>query len=118
TAKGFIKTDLPDSSKITLIDWNDSTSYITSLSKRSRQHFKKDIAAYTSKFEIAIQGDLSSKELVYAYELYKQVKDRNYGLNTFSYSFELFESMNRHPLWEFLVLRFVDGPFFDTNSMV
>ncbi len=116
-AKGFIKIDLPVSSKIPHIDWIDSASYVATLSKRSRQHFKKDIAAYTSKFEIAIQGDLSSKELVYAYELYKQVKDRNYGLNTFSYPFELFESMNRHPLWEFLVLRLVDGSYLQTKPM-
>jgi hypothetical protein len=115
--KGFIKMDLPDSSKIPHIDWVDSASYVATLSKRSRQHFKKDIAPYTSKFEIAFQGDLSSEELVYAYELYKQVKDRNYGLNTFSYPFELFESMNRHPLWEFLVLRLVDGPYLQTKPM-
>ena len=102
--KGFIKMDLPDSSKIADVVWADSDHYVASLSKRSRRHFKKDIAPYTSHFEIEFESCLSPQDLLRAYDLYKHVKDRNYGLNTFTYPLELFEHMNQDPLWEFIIL--------------
>ena len=51
---------------------------------------------------------VSSKNIKSYYDLYLQVKDRNYGLNTFTYPLEAFEAMRTNPNWEFILLKAVD----------
>ncbi|WP_417558497.1 aminotransferase class I/II-fold pyridoxal phosphate-dependent enzyme [Mesoflavibacter zeaxanthinifaciens] len=106
--KGFVKVDLPDRSRITKVLWKDTASYIASLTKRSRRHFNKDIAPFTEQFNIAFKSHLSSETLADAYVLYQSVAAKNYGLNTFTYPFDLFEQMNTHPNWEFITLHLQD----------
>ena len=43
-------------------------------------------------------------EIERAYQLYNNVKDNNYAINTFRYSQYVFENMNESPNWEFILL--------------
>lgn len=47
---------------------------------------------------------LSTSEMEIAYQLYENVKNNNYAINTFQYTKSVFEKMNKNTNWEFIVL--------------
>jgi hypothetical protein len=47
--KGFIKVAMPEAAVYDDFDWKDESSYIMTLSSRSRKHFRKDIDAFSRK---------------------------------------------------------------------
>ena len=74
------------------------------MSLRSRKHFKKEIEPFEKFYDVVIKDKLSSVEISRAYELYNNVKDNNYAINTFRYTQEIFENMNESNNWEFIIL--------------
>ncbi|HEA29175.1 MAG TPA: GNAT family N-acetyltransferase [Leeuwenhoekiella sp.] len=106
--KGFIPMDMPETALVENLSWDGEKEFLKGLSTRSRKHFKKDIQPYQDKVRVRIRSTVEKKELNRFYELYKNVKERNLGLNTFPYPFELFEEMNVSPQWEFIYLETPD----------
>ena len=102
--KGFVQVAMPEAAIYDQFNWNDEASYIETLSKSSRKHFRKDIEAFKDKFEIQILDKLTDSELEKSFELYQQVKKNNLGLNTFSYPLSLFKHMNSSSQWEYILL--------------
>jgi hypothetical protein len=107
-SQGFIKVSMPESCVVSDLSWNDTEGYIASLSPRSRKHFKKDIQAYEKCFDVEYKSTATSEELDYFYQLFENVRMRNFDLNTFSFPKELFAEMSENPNWEFIVLRLKD----------
>ena len=103
--KGFVKVTMPESCIYDDFSWRDEEEYLAGLSTRSRKHFRKEIKAYTDKFDITIEQKVSASSLQTFYDLYLEVKENNPGLNTFNYPKILFENMNGSSAWEFIVLR-------------
>jgi 7-keto-8-aminopelargonate synthetase-like enzyme len=106
--KGFIKVAMPEAAVYDEFHWKDESSYLATLSSRSRKHFRKDIDAFSHKTEIVIQQELTESELKKCYELYLAVKKNNLGLNTFSYPYSLFQHMNTSSQWEFIMIYLKD----------
>lgn len=102
--KGFVQVAMPEAALFDDFDWEDETSYVETLSKSSRKHFRKDIEAFKDKLEIRVRQHLKDCELEKSYELYLAVKKNNLGLNTFSYPRDLFEHMNVSSQWEFIMV--------------
>ncbi len=103
--QAFIPVAMPDSCVLEKLDWKDEKEFVENLSARSRRHFRKEVKPYEDRFEIVIQETPDKQEILKYYELYKEVKMKNYGLNTFTYPLRLFKKMANHSSWEFLVLR-------------
>ncbi|WP_442845037.1 aminotransferase class I/II-fold pyridoxal phosphate-dependent enzyme [Leeuwenhoekiella sp. H156] len=102
--QGFVRMDMPESARFEQFDWESSADFISSLSKKSRAHFRKDIATFQEHVDVQIRPSLNRVELRRCYKLYKKVKKANLGLNTFTYPFQLFQNMNAHSAYEFIVL--------------
>ncbi|MEP6262854.1 MAG: bifunctional aminotransferase class I/II-fold pyridoxal phosphate-dependent enzyme/GNAT family N-acetyltransferase [Gillisia sp.] len=102
---GFVPVSMPDSCVLNLSGWNSVDEYINTLSSRSRRHFRKDVAPYTGLFDISVENNVSKESIVQFYELYQNVKNQNFGLNTFTYPLELFSAMAEDTNWEFITLR-------------
>lgn len=102
--QGYFKIDMPESCVIENRIWHSYEEFAETLSLRSRKHFNKEIEPYEKCYDVAIKDKLSKSEIVRAYQLYNNVKDNNYAINTFRYSQEVFENMNKSPNWEFIVL--------------
>lgn len=102
--KGFIQVAMPQSAVYSEFNWEDQKEYVSTLSKRSRKHFRNDIEAFRDKLIIQTKEELTPGELEKSYELYLSVKENNLGLNTFSYPFSLFQHMNLSRQWEFLMV--------------
>jgi hypothetical protein len=102
--QGYLKIDMPESCVIQNQTWNTNEEFSIQLSPRSRRHYNKEIVPYEEYYNISIKEKLNKSEIARAYQLYNNVKDNNYAINTFRYSIEIFENMNESPNWEFILL--------------
>ena len=102
--QGYFKIDMPESCVIENQSWHTYEEFAKTLSLRSRKHFNKEIEPYEKCYDVAIKDKLSKSEITRAYQLYNNVKDNNYAINTFRYTQDIFENMNESPNWEFIVL--------------
>jgi 7-keto-8-aminopelargonate synthetase-like enzyme len=108
--QGYFKIDMPESCVLQSQIWNTNEEFANGLSPRSRKHFNKEIEPYEKCYEVAIKDKLSKSEIARAYQLYNNVKDKNYAINTFRYTQEIFVNMNESPNWEFIVLTLITEP--------
>jgi 7-keto-8-aminopelargonate synthetase-like enzyme/predicted N-acyltransferase len=102
--QGYFKIDMPESCVVQNHVWHTYEEFTETLSPRSRKHFSKEIEPYEKYYDVTIKDKLSKSEIERAYQLYHNVKDNNYAINTFKYSQEVFENMNESQNWEFILL--------------
>ncbi|HKZ36023.1 MAG TPA: bifunctional aminotransferase class I/II-fold pyridoxal phosphate-dependent enzyme/GNAT family N-acetyltransferase [Chryseolinea sp.] len=102
--RGFLKVEMPESCVLENLEWNDTNEYLSSLSARSRKHFRNDIEPYENFFDIEYKDNVNEKEVNEFFELYENVRGKNFDLNTFSFPKKLFSCMAKHPNWEFIIL--------------
>ncbi|MEO0551582.1 MAG: aminotransferase class I/II-fold pyridoxal phosphate-dependent enzyme [Bacteroidota bacterium] len=107
--QGFVKVNMPESCILEDLSWKDQSGYLTTLSSRSRKHFKKEIEPYEQYFDVAIKEKIDEREFERFFQLFNKVKGNNLGLNTFSFSKKLFIEMSSSPYWEFIVLYLKDN---------
>ncbi|MFH6968364.1 aminotransferase class I/II-fold pyridoxal phosphate-dependent enzyme [Flavobacterium sp. FlaQc-28] len=101
---GFIKIAMPQTCVITDINWNNNQEFAAILSPRSKKHFTREVLPYEKMFRVIIKDRLTDNEVAHAYSLYKNVKNNNYAVNTFTYPIAVFQKMGAHPFWEFILL--------------
>jgi len=101
---GFIPIDMPETALVENLSWDGEEEFLKGLSARSTKHFKKDIRPYQDKVRLRVRSTVEKKELGRFYALYKNVKERNLGLNTFIYPEGAFKEMNASSQWEFIYL--------------
>lgn len=102
--QGFFKINMPESCVIENNSWNTYEEYAKKLSPRSQKHFSKEVLPFERFYDVVIKDKLDKIEIERAYELYVNVKNNNYAINTFTYPIEVFEKMNQSPNWEFILL--------------
>lgn len=108
--QGFVKIQMPEACLVPEISWANKTQFIEQLSKRSAKHFRKDIAPFLDLVCIEVKQTLSDTTLNQCYQLYKNVKDKNLAINTFTYPLKVFMQMNKSKNWEFILLYAKDKP--------
>lgn len=101
---GFIKVDMPEACIIEDNSWKDVAEFASRLSVRSRRHLYEEILPFEKAFTVVIKDQLTDSELTRSHELYINVKNNNYAVNTFAYTEHVFRSMSENPLWEFILL--------------
>ena len=69
----------------------------------------KEILPFEKAFDITIKQQLTEDEITQGYMLYKNVKNNNYAVNTFTYSIDVFKKMAANPHWEFILLHLKDS---------
>ena len=112
--QGFIRITMPESCTYKNPKWSNYDEFLKILSPRSRKHFNKDVLPFERLFNVNSKSELNDDELERAYQLYKNVKNNNLALNTFTYGKSVFQKMNENPNWEFVVLSIkekVNNPF-------
>lgn len=102
--RGFVKVNMPDSCVFDNFSWTNKDDFPDILTKRSKRHFYKDIAAFEDTFEVVVSSKVSGVKSESFYQLYENVRENNPGLNTFSFPKNLFKEMSRDLNWEYLTL--------------
>ncbi len=103
--EGYIPVSMPDSCVINNLDWNSEEEFLETLSSRSRKHFRKEVLPFEDKFHISILDSPTPEKIDTYHELYKNVKSKNFGLNTFTYPKKVFQNMASDKNWEFIELK-------------
>ncbi|MBT1703530.1 aminotransferase class I/II-fold pyridoxal phosphate-dependent enzyme [Chryseosolibacter indicus] len=114
-SQGFIKIHLPESCVIEDLNWESKEEFLQTLSANSRAKIKKDVFKYEHFFDVEIKHVVSEEELAYYYQLFSNVKSRNFDLNSFTYPKKLFSNMRNYSGWEFMVLKI--KPEFDDRAV-
>jgi 7-keto-8-aminopelargonate synthetase-like enzyme/predicted N-acyltransferase len=102
--QGFLKINMPETCIIQNMNWDSIEEFSASLSPRSRKHFLKEVLPFEQAFDIVIKDKLTKEESEQGYKLYQNVKNNNHAINTFTYPKEVFQKMNNHSEWEFILL--------------
>ncbi|WP_418603554.1 aminotransferase class I/II-fold pyridoxal phosphate-dependent enzyme [Hwangdonia sp.] len=108
--QGFVRVQMPNSCKINIEVNETMESFITKLSSRNRRHLRKEILEYEPLLKIEVLKTCNKKQLKQIQQLYANVHQNNLGLNTFSFPDKLFESMSKHPNWEFIMVSLLENP--------
>jgi len=110
---GFVKIHMPESCIVQNLNWEDEEGYLATLSSRSRKHFRQDIKPFEKFFDVEIKASATEAEIDVYYELFENVRKRNFDLNTFAFPRGLFTRISQHPHWEFMVMYL--KPEYDTR---
>jgi 7-keto-8-aminopelargonate synthetase-like enzyme len=101
---GFFRVNMPDTNIVNTDGWDTRAAFHAGLSTRSRKHFMQDVARFEPQFEAKIAVTPQKEEILHWYQLYCNVKNRNFDLNTFTLPFKLFEQVVNHSGWDVLTL--------------
>lgn len=113
-ASGFFKVDMPHSNVVTSLNWETKDDFLEMIGRQNRKNVRKEALKYEHCFEVEVLQKLNEEQQEYFYDLFLQVKRRNYGLNFFDYPRKIMSAMSEHPNWEFVVLRL--KPEFDART--
>lgn len=104
TDQGFVKVDVPEGHEFEVNDLKTREDYISSLTSKKRNLLKKNALKLEHHFNVEIVENASDDQVQKWYELYNNVRDRNFEINGFPIPFKMFQMMAKSPLWECLQL--------------
>ncbi|MCJ8165887.1 bifunctional aminotransferase class I/II-fold pyridoxal phosphate-dependent enzyme/GNAT family N-acetyltransferase [Pontibacter sp. E15-1] len=102
--QGFVKIDLPESCVVEKLSNQTEEDYVRALSQKNRRHYVQKIKRNHHFYTVAIKSKLSQDELQCAIQLFRNVKNNNFAINSFHFPEKLFQQINENPAWEFVVL--------------
>lgn len=102
---GLIKIELPDNNVIERLSWKDEKDYYNSfLKSKQRYHLKNDVLKFKDQFILSEAKSPDRIDVEKWYELYKNVKAKNFLINDFTLPKKLFDKMAIHPKWKVTLL--------------
>lgn len=106
--EGFVKVEMPSAHTLTKLEWKTEEEYLKQLSTHNRWHLRRKILDKKHYFNVqALSGDNkhSATKLEEWKQLYSNVKEKSYNINTFPLPDKYFINMVNHPNWEIIELR-------------
>lgn len=102
--EGFFKIDMPDAHVMDILGWENDEDYLKRLKPKKRNFLRKEVLAYKQYYDVAFPEDASSSRIDHWYNLYQNVKNSNYSLNTFDLPKKLLKKIIAHPNWDVIEL--------------
>lgn len=103
---GFSSVRMPNSNIISGIGWHTTEELLAQLTPRNKRHLKYEVLRHAHLFDVEIKNTLSPAEQAHFYELFLNVKRRNFGVNFFDYPPTIVSDMSADPNWEFISIKF------------
>ncbi|NVK64435.1 MAG: aminotransferase class I/II-fold pyridoxal phosphate-dependent enzyme [Flavobacteriales bacterium] len=98
--QGFLKVNLPDTNIVYGIQSNPFAKYMESIPAKRRKYLKTGIFKHHDAFKTRIVTEYDKSELDRWYELYSQVKNASFEVNSFAQPIKLFTEMLNDPSFE------------------
>lgn len=109
--EGFIKIQMPNSNIITNKQWNTYEELMNMIkSSKKRRNINREAIKLEPIFEISYKNNLTESECKMYYSLSKNVEDRNFAINFFSYPEKITSVLSKDPNWEFIELKIKGNP--------
>jgi len=108
--EGFVRVEMPDTHVLQGTDkWNNENDYMQFLSTGNRWHFRRKILDNKPFFNIKVLSGsnkgANEEQIKNWYNLYLNVKQKSFNLNTYTLPIKNFFNMATHPNWEIIELR-------------
>lgn len=103
--QGFAKIAMPNSNVVIIPKPFSEETLIDSLSKNSKQNFKRYIAKNKNFYKVDFIDQLPDDQLSFFKKLSENLLFKNFAINIFSYPEKIFSKINETDAWEFIVLR-------------
>ncbi|MFT4601886.1 MAG: 7-keto-8-aminopelargonate synthetase-like enzyme/predicted N-acyltransferase [Arenicella sp.] len=104
---GFFKSAMPESFSVDVSKWNPENSFLETLSKRSKKHFKQNVRRF-EKFYSVRNSDPTNEELLKVYyQLYLNVHSKGLEINTFKLPYKFFQTINSNKNWDIITLNLI-----------
>jgi 7-keto-8-aminopelargonate synthetase-like enzyme len=106
--EGFIKVEMPDMHTLSNFVWQNENDFTSRFSSKSRWHFKKLVLDKKNNFTVKVLSSKEEKEngsLNEWFELYRNVKNKAFNINTYTIPKKYFANIVNHPNWEVIELR-------------
>ncbi|RYD78220.1 MAG: aminotransferase class I/II-fold pyridoxal phosphate-dependent enzyme, partial [Sphingobacteriales bacterium] len=102
--EGFVKIAMPHANLIDNLEWNTTEEFLATLSQNSRKNIRREVLKFEDKFTVQIKESITQEEAELYYEMYLNVKSRNFSINYFPYPKKLFAQFQHFPDWEYVFL--------------
>jgi hypothetical protein len=102
--EGFVRSDMFNDHVIDNLNWNSDHEFMEKISAKSRVHFRKYVLPNQPLFSVKINSSVSEDLIEEKYQLYKEVKDRGFDMNTFDLPRKFFKNLGRYSSWELIEL--------------
>ncbi len=103
--QGFVKADMPESCVVTRLNWQTESEFMDILTKENRRNFNRYVKRYEHYYDVEVHEQLEEEVLKHAIKLFRNVQEKNLGINIFQFPDEIFYQMNTDSHWEFITLR-------------
>lgn len=107
--QGFLKVDLPDTNIIYGLQTTPFESYFESVPAKRRKYLKTGVYKHIDAFKTRLIEQYTESELDRWYELYSQVKNASFELNSFAQPKKLFVEMLKDPSFEVMEYTLTTG---------
>lgn len=107
--EGFIKIEMPDTHLVEDLNWDTEEDFLKKLSHKTRYYVRKDVIKLEDRFDIRFFNNSSTIEnhkIKDWYNLYLNVKNKSFNLNTFDLPVKLFKNINKYEGWETIEISF------------
>ncbi len=108
--EGFIRVDMFEDHLIENLNWSSDEEFLQTLSYKSRFHQRKYVLPNQKNFKVAINSKIEESTIKEKIQLYKQVKDRGFEMNTFYLPEKFFYNFNKCDSWEIIELKLANDP--------
>jgi 7-keto-8-aminopelargonate synthetase-like enzyme len=109
---GFAKMAAPDA-MVAELSWRSEDDLLRGLSRKFRRHHIAQVLPWNDTYSAHVIDPTTARpnpdELSHLYDLYLNVKQRSFDLNTFALPRDVFGLMAEAPGWELLTLRMRPG---------
>ncbi len=104
--EGFVKVSMPNSLHLKNVTWKTPEQMLASIpSSKKRKGIRYYALRNEFQFDISFQSTLTEQESTRCYELFSNVKSRNFGLNFFEYPSKITSVLSRFKEYEFILIR-------------
>lgn len=110
TEEGFIRADMFNDHVVDLSGWKTDDEFLSRLSSKSKVHLRKYILPYQKLFKVEALDEITPKELPHLINLYRQVKNRGFEMNTFELPLKFFKNLSYYSSWEIVRLSLAHQP--------
>jgi len=104
--EGFTRVSMPNSLQLKNVTWKTEDEMLATIeSSKKREGIRYYALRNENLFDISIKENLTKEEAKTCFELFSNVKVRNFGLNFFNYPSKIAEVLSKYKEYEFIIVR-------------
>ncbi len=104
TGSGYFKNQMPETHIADIATWRNTEDFFLSLDRKNKKNYKSDIKKFYPQFNYTHIKNATIPQVERWYEMYTEVRKRNFDINTFPLPFKFFEMAAQNSNWDVTTL--------------